>query len=145
MFHISSCKCPLSGSSGQIFVEILATVARILAPRSWTSDRLTLWGIQVRVPHDLQQLADYARIIVRPSCNLFEAARLQSFRLPILSPSEPRSLMRSHAFSAWRHRTVTDNEDNHISEPDADSEYFGNHSIILPPGPFVFGVSHIPR
>lgn len=56
--------------------------------------------------------------------------------------------MRSHAFSAWRHGTVTNNdEDNDTSEPepDADSEYFGDYSVILPPEPFVFGVSHIPR
>jgi len=53
--------------------------------------------------------------------------------------------MRSRAFSAWRHGTVIDDEDNDISEPDTDSEYFGNYSVILPPEPFVFGVSHIPQ
>jgi len=55
------------------------------------------------------------------------------------------SLMRSHASSAWRHRTVTDDEGNDISEPDTDPEYFGDYSVILPPEPFVFGVAHIPR
>ena len=53
--------------------------------------------------------------------------------------------MRSRAFSAWRHGTVTDDENNDISEPDTDSEYFGNYSVILPPEPFVFGVDHIPQ
>ena len=71
-----------------------------------------------------------------------------------LSTSRPRhlsghlSLIRSHAFSAWRHETVTNNdEDYDTSEPetDADSECFGDYSVILPPEPFVFGVSHIPR
>jgi methionyl aminopeptidase len=57
------------------------------------------------------------------------------------------SLMRSHAFSAWRHGTAIDDEDedNDISKPDTDSEHFGNYSVILPPEPFVFGVSHIPQ
>ena len=55
------------------------------------------------------------------------------------------SLMRSHAFSAWRHETATDDAANDISEPDTDSEHFGSYSVILPPEPFVFGVSHIPQ
>ena len=55
------------------------------------------------------------------------------------------SLTHSHAFSAWRHGTVTDDEDNVISEPGMDVEHFGNYSVIFPPEPFVFGVSHIPQ
>jgi len=53
--------------------------------------------------------------------------------------------IRSHAFTPRRPGTPgTDDEENEDSEPDAD-EYFGNYSVILPPEPFVFGVSHIPR
>jgi len=51
--------------------------------------------------------------------------------------------IRSRAFTPQRHGTVTDDEESDIIEPDA--EYFGNYSVILPPEPFVFGVSHIPR
>ena len=81
--------------------------------------------------HHQQQLVDYACIMARPSYNLSEAVRMRSFRF-----SDPVTfLTRSHAFS-WRHETVTNNdEDNDTSEPetDADSECFGDYSVILPP------------
>jgi hypothetical protein len=52
---------------------------------------------------------------------------------------------RSHAFIPRRHGTPgTDDEENEDAEPDAD-ECFGSYSVILPPEPFVFGVSHIPQ
>ena len=54
-------------------------------------------------------------------------------------------LTRSHAFTPRRPETPgTDDEENKDSESYAD-EYFGNYSVILPPEPFVFGVSHIPQ
>jgi hypothetical protein len=54
-------------------------------------------------------------------------------------------LTRSHAFSSQRHETpAIDDTKIGISEPDADED-FGNYSVILPPEPFVFGVSHIPQ
>jgi hypothetical protein len=54
-------------------------------------------------------------------------------------------LTRSHTFTPRRPGTPgTDDEENEDSEPDAD-ECFGNYSVILPPEPFVFGVSHIPQ
>ena len=52
----------------------------------------------------------------------------------ILSPRLARSL-RS------RNTAVTTNKGADISKPD--DEFFGIYSVILPPEPFVFGVSHI--
>lgn len=52
----------------------------------------------------------------------------------ILSPRPTRSI-RS------RHTAVTTNNEADISE--SDDELFGTYSVILPPEPFVFGVSHI--
>lgn len=52
---------------------------------------------------------------------------------------------RSHAFTPRRPGTLgADDEENEDPEPGAD-EHFGNYSVILPPEPFVFGVSHIPQ
>lgn len=42
-----------------------------------------------------------------------------------------------------RHSTVARDEENDTSELDA--EIFGAYSVILPPEPFIFGVSHIPQ
>jgi hypothetical protein len=39
--------------------------------------------------------------------------------------------------------TVARDEENDTSELDA--EVFGSYSVILPPEPFIFGVSHIPQ
>ena len=52
-------------------------------------------------------------------------------------------LMYSVSSTSGQHATVARDEENDTSEPDAES--FGTYSVILPPEPFIFGVSHIPR
>ncbi len=51
--------------------------------------------------------------------------------------------MRSVSFTPGRHDTITHEEENESSELGA--ECFGTYSVILPPEPFIFGVSHIPQ
>jgi len=41
--------------------------------------------------------------------------------------------------------TVPHNEESDTSEFKLGAEFFGTYSVILPPEPFVFGVSHIPQ
>jgi len=48
--------------------------------------------------------------------------------------------MRSVSFAS---RHLTHNEENDTS--DFGAEFFGTYSVILPPEPFIFGVSHIPQ
>jgi methionyl aminopeptidase len=50
---------------------------------------------------------------------------------------------RSVSSTPGNHRTVAHDEENDTSELDA--EVFGTYSVILPPEPFIFGVSHIPQ
>ena len=51
--------------------------------------------------------------------------------------------MRSVSSTPGHQGTVTHDEETDISELGA--EFFGTYSVILPPEPFVFGVSHIPQ
>jgi len=54
-----------------------------------------------------------------------------------------RSRLMSSGVSTHRHSgTLTSDEENDISELGA--EFFGTYSVVLPPEPFVFGISHIP-
>jgi hypothetical protein len=77
----------------------------------------------------------------------------QSFRAVALR-SRPRLLatfqcpgrsgvMRSASSTSGHHATVPHDEENDTSELGA--EFFGTYSVILPPEPFIFGVSHIPQ
>jgi hypothetical protein len=52
-------------------------------------------------------------------------------------------VMRSVSSTPGHHGTVPHDEDNDTSELGA--EFFGTYSVILPPEPFIFGVSHIPQ
>jgi methionyl aminopeptidase len=51
--------------------------------------------------------------------------------------------MRSVSSTQGHHSAVPHDEENDTSELGA--EFFGTYSVILPPEPFIFGVSHIPR
>ncbi|KAF8505932.1 methionyl aminopeptidase [Russula emetica] len=57
----------------------------------------------------------------------------------------PRRFGVMHSVSSTRrhHGTVPHDEENDTSELGA--EFFGTYSVILPPEPFIFGVSHIPQ
>ncbi|KAI0307005.1 methionyl aminopeptidase [Multifurca ochricompacta] len=46
--------------------------------------------------------------------------------------------------SRQRHRTIASSEVDDVS-PELGADFFGTYSIILPPEPFVFGVSHVPQ
>ena len=52
-------------------------------------------------------------------------------------------VMRSVSSTPVHLGTVPHDEENDTSELGA--EFFGTYSVILPPEPFIFGVSHIPR
>lgn len=52
-------------------------------------------------------------------------------------------VMRSVSSTPGHHGTVPHDEENDTSELGA--EFFGTYSVILPPEPFIFGVSHIPQ
>ena len=52
-------------------------------------------------------------------------------------------VMRSVSSTPGHHSTVPHDEENDTSELGA--EFFGTYSVILPPEPCIFGVSHIPR
>ncbi len=51
--------------------------------------------------------------------------------------------MRSVSSTPGHHGTVPHDEENDASELGA--EFFGTYSVVLPPEPFIFGVSHIPQ
>lgn len=51
--------------------------------------------------------------------------------------------MRLVSSTSGHHGTVPYDEETDISELGA--ELFGTYSVILPPEPFIFGVSHLPR
>jgi hypothetical protein len=51
--------------------------------------------------------------------------------------------MRSVSSTPGHQGTVPHDEETDTSELGA--EFFGTYSVILPPEPFIFGVSHIPQ
>lgn len=67
---------------------------------------------------------------------IFSKPRPRSLATSPFSPFPRASTRRYHA-----RETVACGEDDDIS--DVRPEFFGTYSIILPPEPFVFGVSHI--
>ena len=52
-------------------------------------------------------------------------------------------MMRSVSSRSGHHVTVPHDEENDTLQLGAES--FGTYSVILPPEPFIFGVSHIPQ
>jgi hypothetical protein len=67
--------------------------------------------------------------------------RLATSRYPHLLGRS--GITRSVSSTPGHHDTVARDEENDILEPDA--EFFGTYSVILPPEPSIFGVSHIPQ
>lgn len=75
----------------------------------------------------------------------FRAVALRP-RLRILSTSQcpgRSGVIRSVSSTPGHHGTVPHDEEDDTSELGA--EFFGTYSVILPPEPFIFGVSHLPR
>ena len=72
----------------------------------------------------------------------FRVISLRPFLTTSQYPHLPgRSGVRRSVSSILRHHgTVA-----HDEETELDAEVFGSYSVILPPEPFIFGVSHIPQ